>query len=183
MKFCFAKYDEIIYKVDVIFQKKSRDYGSAWRIMRPVSILDQLFIKANRIKTIQDTGEQRVHGTGDDISSEFLGIVNYSVIGQIQLTKGHAERCDLGTDEATHLYEKSLYLAQKNIDDALSEMSPRFEIINLAELNDLILKKINLLKRAIEDDYLLSQIDPIKEMMKISNYGIFASMILEGEKV
>ena len=76
------QFDEIIRSCKDIFIKKAKDYGTAWRVLRPISIVDQIFIKAQRIRTIQETGKQRV---ADDIAAEFKGIINYAIIGLIQL--------------------------------------------------------------------------------------------------
>jgi len=76
------QYDEVIERCKDIFEKKTRDYGTAWRVLRTISIVDQIYIKAQRIRTIQEKGEQKV---GDDIAGEFIGIINYSIIGIIQL--------------------------------------------------------------------------------------------------
>ena len=76
------QYDNTIKQCEDIFLKKTADYGTAWRVLRPISIVDQIYIKAYRIRTIQEVGEQKI---GDDIPGEFIGIINYSIIGLIQL--------------------------------------------------------------------------------------------------
>src|SRR5690348_18471278 len=76
------QYDKAIASCKEIFVKKARDYGTAWRVLRTISIVDQIFIKAQRIRTIQEKGKQKV---ADDIAAEFRGIINYAVIGLIQL--------------------------------------------------------------------------------------------------
>ena len=76
------QYDAAVQSCRDIFIKKTKDYGTAWRVLRPISIVDQIFIKAQRIRTIQEKKTQRV---GDDIAGEFKGMLNYSVIGLIQL--------------------------------------------------------------------------------------------------
>ncbi|MEI2708947.1 MAG: DUF1599 domain-containing protein [Chitinophagaceae bacterium] len=83
-----VQYDEIIKSCKDIFIKKTKDYGTAWRVLRPISVVDQIFIKALRIRTIQDKKLQLV---GDNIADEFKGIVNYAVIGMIQLELGEAK--------------------------------------------------------------------------------------------
>ena len=86
-----SEFDSIIKKCEDIFAKKMKDYGSAWRILRISSLTDQIFIKAQRIRSIEEKGSQKVE---DDIVSEFIGIVNYSVIGLIQLDLGVAEQSE-----------------------------------------------------------------------------------------
>src|SRR6478735_10893096 len=85
VKNTIQQYDEVIQQCQDIFSKKTRDYGTAWRVLRAISIVDQIYIKAQRIRNIQETGEQKVGNIGDDIRSEFIGIINYSIIGLIQL--------------------------------------------------------------------------------------------------
>jgi len=97
------QYDAVIAQCQELFAKKTRDYGTAWRVLRTISIVDQIFIKAQRIRTIQEKGTQRI---GDDIRSEFVGIVNYAVIGlmQLQLSDDAAE--ELPLERTLHLYER-----------------------------------------------------------------------------
>ena len=96
------EYDKASVKCKDIFAKKMKDYGSAWRILRLSSLTDQIFIKAQRIRSIELKGSQMVD---EDIRNEFIGIVNYSLIALIQLEKGVAEQPDLNNDEVQLLYE------------------------------------------------------------------------------
>src|SRR5215207_9775396 len=100
------QYNAIIQHCEDIFFKKTMDYGTAWRVLRPISIVDQIYIKAQRIRTIQEKGEQRVENIGDDIRSEFIGIINYSIIGLIQMELGASEQEDLEPSEVKRLYHK-----------------------------------------------------------------------------
>ena len=74
------QYEAVIKECEDIFLKKTRDYGTAWRVLRAISIIDQIYIKAQRIRNVQETGHQKVENIGDDIRSEFIGIINYSII-------------------------------------------------------------------------------------------------------
>ncbi|HEY6956513.1 MAG TPA: DUF1599 domain-containing protein, partial [Flavisolibacter sp.] len=76
-----TQYDLVVKECENIFLKKTRDYGTSWRVLREISIVDQVYIKTQRIRNIQETGEQKVGNIGDDIRSEFIGIINYSIIG------------------------------------------------------------------------------------------------------
>src|SRR3954467_12988388 len=100
------QYEKAAKSCREIFIKKVQDYGTAWRVLRMISIIDQIYIKAQRIRTIQENGAQKVGNIGDDIRSEFIGIVNYSVIGliQMELTDNDPEELDLET--AKTLYHK-----------------------------------------------------------------------------
>src|SRR6476469_1186825 len=100
------QYHEIISMCEDIFIKKTKDYGTSWRVLRTISIVDQIYIKAQRIRTIQEKGAQKVENIGDDIRSEFIGIANYSIIGliQLELTEDDPEEMDAGILEV--LYQK-----------------------------------------------------------------------------
>ena len=101
------QYDEVIATCRDLYIKKMADYGPSWRISRPQTITDQIFINAKRIRTIQINGEAKID---DDIYSEYIGIVNYGVIGMIQLEKGFSDTIDMTREEAIALYDK--YIAQ-----------------------------------------------------------------------
>ena len=95
MQLTIEQYKTAIIKCKDIFEKKTKDYGTAWRILRTSSLTDQIFIKANRIRTIQETGESKV---GEGIEPEFIGIVNYCVMALIQLELKQDERMELNAD-------------------------------------------------------------------------------------
>ena len=103
MEQTIREYDVASAKCKDIFIKKMKDYGCAWRILRLSSLIDQIFIKARRIRSIEMKGSQKV---GEDIRNEFIGIVNYSIIALIQLEKGIAEQPDMENNEVQALYEK-----------------------------------------------------------------------------
>ena len=107
MEQTISEFDSIIKNCEDIFIKKMKDYGSAWRILRISSLTDQIFIKAQRIRSIEDKGKQIV---SDTIDGEFRGIINYSVIALIQIEKGLADSADLDSEEASTLYKQ--YIAE-----------------------------------------------------------------------
>ena len=154
-----------------IFTKKLHDYGAAWRIMRPSSVTDQIFIKANRIRTLEVKGVSMV---GEGIKPEFMGIVNYGIIALIQLELGYAEREDISVEQAVELYDKyakttlELMLAKNHdYDEAWRNM-------RITSYTDLILMKINRTKQ-IEDlagNTLVSEgVDA--NYMDMINYSVF----------
>ena len=103
MEQTISEFDSIIKNCEDIFIKKMKDYGSAWRILRISSLTDQIFIKAQRIRSIDQKGSQKVD---EGIISEFIGIVNYSIIGLVQLEMGVSEQAeDMALDEAANLFE------------------------------------------------------------------------------
>src|ERR1700733_2354553 len=108
------QYDAAILSCKEIFLKKTADYGTSWRVYRTISIVDQIYIKAKRIRTIQEKGEQRI---GDDITSEFKGILNYAIIGLIQLDINNDEIEELSVSEVEKLYDEQISIAKRLMED------------------------------------------------------------------
>ncbi len=155
-----------------VFSKKTFDYGASWRIMRPESITDQIYIKANRIRTLQVKGESLV---GEGIVPEFIGIVNYGLMGVIQLKLGYSETVDLEPAQVVALYDEQLnktlqLLAAKNHD-----YDEAWRMMRVSSYVDLILMKIQRTKQ-IENHHgktLMSEgIDA--NYMDMVNYSLFA---------
>src|SRR5882757_3736082 len=109
-----TQYDEVIKSCKDIFLKKASDYGTAWRVLRTISIVDQIFIKAQRIRTIQMKGSQKV---ADDIAAEFKGIVNYAVIGLIQLELPADAPEEIALPEISSLYNKHVTASRQLMQD------------------------------------------------------------------
>ena len=158
-----------------IFVKKLKDYGTSWRIMRPKSITDQIYIKANRIRTIEQTGTALVD---EGFESEFIGIVNYGIIGLIQLELGVGE--DIDVEEATALYDK---LFKQTTDLMLAknhDYGEAWRLMRVSSYTDIILQKI-LRTKQIEDNEgktIISEgIDA--NYMDMINYSIFALIKLK----
>ena len=103
MKDTKQQFEHVIALCRDLFSKKLHDYGPAWRILRPASVTDQIFIKANRIRSIETKGVTLVD---EGIRSEFIAIVNYGIVGLIQLELGYAESADISNEEAMSLYDK-----------------------------------------------------------------------------
>lgn len=104
------QFEKVLAVCRELFGKKLYDYGASWRIMRPESLTDQIFIKAKRIRTLETGAENLV---GEDINSELIGIVNYGIIALVQLSLGYADSCDITPDEAMAMYDK---MAQTTLD-------------------------------------------------------------------
>ena len=172
------QYDQAVKQCREIFIKKVHDYGTSWRVLRMISIVDQIYIKAQRIRTIQQVKQQMI---ADDINGEFKGILNYAVIALIQIDKGNALVEDVSVDESAVLYDAKMDIAKalmlhKNHDygEAWREMSQESFI-------DMILVKLLRIKQIISNDgrTLISEgIDA--NFMDIINYAVFA-LILIGE--
>src|SRR6476620_2467170 len=108
------QYDDAVASCKEIFVKKAKDYGTSWRVLRTISVVDQIFIKALRIRTIQEKQKQKV---GDDIASEFKGIINYAVIGMIQLQLDKPAVEDVDADQASVWYDEQIAIAKKIMQD------------------------------------------------------------------
>ncbi len=104
------QYNSVIETCRTLFMNKMKDYGSAWRILRLPSLTDQIFIKAQRIRSLQQNAERRVD---EGEVSEFIGIINYSVMALIQLEKGVVEQPDLSSEEATQLYDEQIAITKQ----------------------------------------------------------------------
>lgn len=166
-----AQFDKAIQLCRDVYSKKLKDYGAAWRIMRPCSITDQIFIKANRIRTLETKGEHRVD---EGIQPELIGIVNYAIMGMIQLSKGYADGDDVTVDEALGLYDeymqktRSLMLAKNHdYDEAWRSM-------RTTSYTDLILMKIYRTKQIESNDGKTIISEGIEaNYMDMVNYAMF----------
>jgi len=171
------QYDAAISQCKDIFLKKMKDYGTAWRNLRPKSLTDQIFIKAQRIKSIEEKGTQRVM---DDISGEYVGIINYCVIALMQLEMANDARIDLPYDEVESLYFKYLAQTKKLMEDKNHDYGEAWRDMRISSLTDLILMKIFRVKQ-IEDNEgktLVSEgVDAnFRDMI---NYSVFALIRLK----
>lgn len=143
-----AQYTKVIAICKEIYSKKTKDYGTSWRILRPSSLTDQLFIKAQRIRTIQETGENRV---GETVEGEFIAIVNYCIMALIQLNETGLKDLDLSEAQAIELYDRyageAFHLMKKKNHD----YGEAWRDMRVSSLTDLILTKILRVKQ-IEDN-------------------------------
>jgi hypothetical protein len=172
-----VQYDSIIKKCRDIFSKKMQDYGSAWRILRTSSITDQIFIKAQRIRTIEQKKQQKVD---EGISSEYVGIINYSIMGLIQLELGAEGNIELEQNEAISLFDKYYRNAKNLMENKNHDYGEAWRDMRVSSLTDLILMKILRIKQ-IEDHQgqtLISEgIDA--NYYDMINYAVFALIRLE----
>ena len=134
-----TEYTNIINVCRDIFSKKTKDYGTAWRILRPSSLTDQIFIKAQRIRTIQETGENRV---GESVEEEFVAIVNYCIMAIIQLKEVEIKEMDLEPELAISLYEKYTQEAFDLMEKKNHDYGEAWRDMRVSSLTDLILMKI-----------------------------------------
>ena len=180
MEATLKQYDEALKKCQDVFLKKTKDYGTAWRILRPKSLTDQIFIKAQRIRTIEETGENKV---GEDVADEFLGIVNYSIMALIQLKLDEHSAMELDPQHAEELYLEQANLTRDLMIKKNHDYGEAWRDMRVSSLTDLILMKI-LRIRQIEDNQgktLISEgIDA--NYMDMMNYALFALIRLAEDR-
>ncbi|HCO67051.1 MAG TPA: hypothetical protein DIT04_04730, partial [Dysgonomonas sp.] len=166
-----------ISKCRNLFEKKLQDYGASWRIMRPQSLTDQIFIKAKRIRSIEETGVSKVN---ESIDSEFIAIVNYGIIGLIQLELGYTDTVDISPAEALQLYDKYMLETKELMFAKNHDYGEAWRSMRISSYTDLILMKIYRTKE-IENNQgqtIVSEgIDA--NYMDMINYSIFGLIKLE----
>jgi hypothetical protein len=174
------EYTNVMNVCREIFAKKTKDYGTAWRILRPSSLTDQIFIKAQRIRTIQETGENKV---GENVEDEFRAIVNYCVMALIQLRETDLTSTELEEQHAIELYEKYAKEAFELMERKNHDYGEAWRDMRVSSLTDLILMKILRVKQ-IEDNLgktLISEgVDA--NYFDMLNYAVFALIHLTENK-
>ena len=173
MEQTITQYESIIKKCEDIFAKKLKDYGTAWRILRISSLTDQIFIKAQRIRSIDQKGTQKIM---EDISSEYIGIINYSIIGLIQLELGVAQQTEeLSFSTAMGLFSQYSNQAKQLMSDKNHDYGEAWKKMRISSLTDLILQKLLRVKQIEnnEGETLISEgIDA--NYLDMINYAVFA---------
>jgi len=175
------QYNDVIEKCRALFIDKMHDYGSAWRILRLPSLTDQIFIKAQRIRGLQQNKEQKV---AEGQVSEFIGIINYSIMALIQMDKGIVEQPDLSLQDATQLYDEHVAVTKQLMMDKNHDYGEAWRDMRVSSLTDLILQKLLRVK----------QIENNKGKTKVSegidanyqdmiNYAVFALIHLSENKI
>lgn len=169
------QFDSVISVCKELFIKKMIDYGSAWRILRLPSLTDQIYIKANRIRTIQEKGNQKI---SEGIDEEFLAIVNYSIMALIQLEKGIAENPDLNLEEAVQLYDEKVCQAKNLMMRKNHDYGEAWRDLRISSITDLILQKLLRIKQIENNEgkTLVSEgLDA--NYFDILNYSVFALIL------
>jgi hypothetical protein len=174
------QYDSIISICRQLYTNKMKDYGSAWRILRLPSLTDQIFIKAQRIRSLQ---ENEVRKIDEDATGEFIGIINYSVMALIQLDLGIATQPDLDIEQASQMYDQKITITKTLMEDKNHDYGEAWREMRVSSLTDLILQKILRVKQ-IEDNKgktLVSEgIDANYQDM--INYAVFALILMDFHK-
>lgn len=174
------QYERIIQQCEDIFIKKTIDYGTAWRVLRPISIVDQIYIKAYRIRTIQEIGEQKI---GDDIPGEFIGIINYSIIGLIQLEMSDDDEEELSAETVKQLYDQYAGNARSLMQSKNHDYGEAWRQMSQESFVDLILMKLQRMRQILSNKgrTLISEgLDA--NYYDMVNYAVFAMILLEEKK-
>jgi Nucleotide modification associated domain 1 len=180
MKDTLRQYENAVKDCRDIFLKKTADYGTSWRVLRMISILDQLYIKAKRIRTIQEKRSQRVR---EDIRGEFQAIVNYGVIGLIQFDMNEEDVEDLSMDTTTRLYDEKISFVRKIMENKNHDYGEAWREMSQESFVDLILMKLQRMRQILANDgkTLISEgIDA--NLTDIINYAIFALIGIAEER-
>ena len=175
------QYDEIIESCKRIFLKKNNDYGTAWRVLRTISIVDQIFIKATRIRTIQEKGEQKV---SDGIAGEFKGIINYAIIGLMQLELTPDDPEEMLEEKVTSLFSKIIATSKKLMQDKNHDYGEAWRSMSQESFVDLILMKLQRIRQILANDGKTIMSEGIDaNYLDIINYGVFALILMSEEEV
>lgn len=177
MKRTSTEFDQVIAVCRALFEKKMKDYGPAWRILRLPSLTDQIFIKAQRIRGLQENSVRKVD---EDETSEFIGIINYCIMALIQLDKGVVNQPDLNLEEALQLYDEKVAVTKSLMENKNHDYGEAWRDMRVNSLTDLILQKLLRVKQ-IEDNQgktLVSEgIDANYQDML--NYAVFSLILLD----
>ncbi|MEO6219475.1 MAG: DUF1599 domain-containing protein [Ginsengibacter sp.] len=160
-----------------IFINKTKDYGTSWRVYRTISIADQIYIKAKRIRNIQQKGMQKIK---DDVKEELMGILNYAVIGLIQLDINDDEVEELSLEEATRRYDEKIIISGKLMEDKNHDYDEAWREMSQESFVDLILAKILRIKQIVQNEGLTLASEGIdSNYYDIINYAAFALILAE----
>jgi hypothetical protein len=177
-----AQFENVVIQCREVFTRKMQDYGFAWRILRAPSLTDQIYIKANRIRSIESKGISKVD---EGYVPEFIGIINYSVMALIQLEMGGAEEDDLDEKAGLELYNKYIYAARDLMLNKNHDYDEAWRNMRVSSLTDIILMKLLRVKQ-IEDNYGKTFVSEGLDAnyYDIINYAVFALIQLqEGQEL
>ncbi len=170
------QYENVVASCKDLFLKKARDYGTAWRVLRTISIVDQIFIKAQRIRTIQEKKQQRV---ADDIGGEFKGIINYAIIGLIQLEMPGGAPEELPVEEVEQLYTRHSTLAFQLMEDKNHDYGEAWRSMSQESFVDLILMKLQRIRQILANEGKTMVSEGIDaNYLDIINYAVFALILM-----
>lgn len=181
MQDTLQQFDQAIDKCKHIFIQKTKDYGTAWRILRPRSLTDQLFIKAKRIRNIEELQHQKVN---DSVETEYIGIINYSVMALIQLEASSDIPIEMETSEVEKLFDLQVAITRKLLDQKNHDYGEAWRDMRMSSYTDLILMKLLRVKQ-IEDNQGKTLISEGMDAnyRDIINYAIFALIKIEENRL
>jgi hypothetical protein len=172
------EYQKIVSQCRTLFQKKMKDYGAAWRLLRLPSLTDQIFIKAQRIRSLQINATRKVD---EGQEPEFIGIINYSVMALIQIKNGVAEQPDLNLESALNHYDNEFSKIFKLMLDKNYDYGEAWKDMRISSLTDLIIQKLLRVKQIEENDGVTIVSEGIEaNYHDMVNYAIFALIHLKG---
>jgi hypothetical protein len=171
-----GEYKEVIEACKAIFKKKTKDYGTAWRILRLPSITDQIYIKAQRVRSVQEKGTQKV---GDDIAGEFIGIINYCLMALMQLELPKEEHFEIAYEELEPLYDKWVQKTMELLSNKNHDYGEAWRSMRVSSITDIILMKLLRVKQ-IEDNegHTLISEGVEANYQDMLNYAVFALILL-----
>lgn len=174
------QYDAALEKCETLFRKKTADYGTAWRILRTSSLTDQIFIKASRIRTLQEVSESKVD---EGIVPEFIGIVNYSLMALIQCELSEGHPLELETEEANQLFRKAAETTRDLMLRKNHDYGEAWRDMRVSSLTDLILMKLLRVKQIEDNDGKTVVSEGVDaNYMDMANYALFALILLAEEE-
>ncbi len=169
------QYDAAIKNCEDIFIKKTKDYGTSWRVYRTISVVDQIYIKAKRIRNIQEKKLQKID---DDLLSEFKGIVNYGIIGLIQLDLQNDETEDIEVGIVTKMYDEKIATAKQLMQDKNHDYDEAWREMSQESFADMILAKVLRIKQILNNDGKTIASEGIDaNFYDIINYAVFALIL------
>ncbi|MFY7787904.1 MAG: DUF1599 domain-containing protein [Thermoflexibacteraceae bacterium] len=175
-----SQYQAVIANCRNLFEKKTKDYGTSWRILRLPSVTDQIYIKANRIRSIQEKGEQKI---ADDIASEFIGIINYCVIALIQQTWKTESRLEMPVEEVMQAYENVIQTTLTLLENKNHDYDEAWRLMRVSSITDIILMKLLRVKQIENNEgkTLVSE-GVAANYQDMINYAVFALILMEESK-
>lgn len=170
------QYDAAVNECHDLFLKKAKDYGTAWRILRVPSLTDQIFIKAQRIRTLQEVGASKV---GEGVRPELIGIINYAAMALVQLERGVADAPDMDGDESAQSVRRQIQRAKDLMRDKNHDYGEAWRSMRVSSLVDLILMKLLRIKSIEDRGFTLVSEGIDANFLDIINYAVFAMIQLD----
>lgn len=172
-----GQFREVVGRCRELFEHKTADYGTAWRILRPSSITDQLYIKAMRIRSIEEKGQQKV---SDPVEAEFVGLVNYSILALVQLETDSEVPLELSLQEAVSLYDRQVEENLRLLQNKNHDYGEAWRQMRISSMTDLILQKLLRIKQ-IEDNSGATLVSEgvAANYRDIINYAVFCLIKME----